>query len=95
LKSQFTAVLQRSPSQGGWIFVVMPGSASCFGPRSLVKVRGTVDGHPFRRSFMAMADGTHKPPIKADLGKAIGKEAGDRVTVSPSDRLERTAPGRR
>ena len=83
----WTAVLQKSPSRGGWTYVVLPGTAELFATRDRVEVRVAVDGQAYRTSFMALGDGTHKLPVKAEVRQAIGKQAGDEVEVRLLERI--------
>lgn len=86
LNHSFTAPIER---QGVFdAYVTVPNSAETLGTRRPVKVKGTIDGHPFAATLMPSGSGPHWLPLKAALRKLIGKEeAGTEVTFCLQERL--------
>jgi hypothetical protein len=86
LRKRFTATLQKSPSKGGWTFVVLPNSAEYFGTRGLVN---EWDGRRSSVPQLVHGDGRrHAQAAGQSPGaKAISKQAGDTVTIRLEQRL--------
>ncbi len=81
-KHKFQAVLKRPAGVGTWTYLDLPFSvAKTFGCKGQVKVKGTINGHPFRSSALPHGDGMHYLVVKKEIRDAIGVTQGSRVTV--------------
>jgi hypothetical protein len=74
-------VLERFPGKGGWTYAPLPPTAlpgrNWFG---MLKVAGRLDDYELPPShLMPMGQGRMFLPVKADIRKRIGKQAGDTV----------------
>jgi hypothetical protein len=79
----FESVLIRPEGVGTWTYLNIPRDvSSTFGSKGQVKVKGKVDGCPFRSTALPMGDGSHYLVVGKDLRDQIKKSAGDSVKVT-------------
>jgi len=76
-------LLERFPGKGGWTYVRLPEIAKNKNkPFGLVKIRGSIDGYEIRKyHLMPTKEGGLFLPVKTEIRKSIGKEAGDKVHI--------------
>lgn len=79
-----TFLLERIPGKGGWTYALVPRiMQDGKRPFSYVKVKGTIDDYEISKlNLMPFSGGEHHfLPVKAEIRKAINKEAGDSVKI--------------
>jgi len=79
-KQKFKVKMQK---MGAWTIAITPIDVKkIFGRKGHVRVKGTIDGLPFDdTSLMPMGNGAHCIAIRADIRKAIRKNAGDAIEI--------------
>ncbi|RMF56793.1 MAG: DUF1905 domain-containing protein [Calditrichaeota bacterium] len=81
-KQVFEAVIERHPKFAGAAYVTIPFDVQeVYGTRGQIKVKVTIDGHPYRGSIANMGTGGHILGIKKEVRQAIGKTHGDTVRI--------------
>jgi hypothetical protein len=74
--------LESTGGPGAWTILPLPENVSkALGSRSTVRVRGTIDGRPFRSTAMPKGDGTFYLVVNKQMRAAAGVEPGDTVSV--------------
>ena len=88
----FAAVVERLPGDELWTILVAPFDVEqVFGTKGSVRVRGTLNGVPFRRSLHPRDDGRHFMMLNKEMRKAAGMVVGEPVqVVLELDTAERT-----
>jgi hypothetical protein len=79
----FEAKMIRPEGVGTRTFVNIPPEVlGTFGSKGQVKVRGTVNGYPFRSTALPMGDGTHYLVVGKSIRDQIHAAQGDTVTIT-------------
>jgi hypothetical protein len=79
-RQEFEITLLKPPDIDGAYFIVPFNVPQVYGTKAHVKVRGTIDGHPYRGLIANMGEG-HCLVVNKEIREAIGKMASDTVKV--------------
>lgn len=79
-RQEFEVTLLKPPDIDGAYFIVPFNVPEVYGTKAQVKVRGTIEGYPYRGLIANMGEG-HCMVVKKEIRQAIGKSSGDTVKV--------------
>lgn len=91
---RFKARIEPRDGSASWLYVVLPfDAARLWGTKGALKVKGTLNGAPFRSSIFPNGDGTHHIMMNKQLLAAAAAGLGDTVDFAMEpDREERDYP---
>jgi hypothetical protein len=79
----FETTLVRPEGVGTWTFAPIPFDVeSETGVKARLRVKGAIDGVPFKGTLLPTGSGGHFVVVNKDLRIKIGKSAGDKVSVA-------------
>jgi hypothetical protein len=93
---RFKAKLLR-PAESGkadlWMFLILPKEASATLPsRGMTPIEGTINGFPFQAALEPDGQKSHWLKVDRKLGKSLGADAGDIVTLEIAPAGKDTEP---
>lgn len=82
MRVTFSSRLFRPDAAGAWTFALVPKPAAVrAGFRARMRVKGTIDGAPFRSSLIPRGGGEVFVVVNSELRELIGKSPGDTVRL--------------
>jgi len=79
----FETVLMRPEGVGTWTYLDIPQQVSAtFGSKGQVRVKGTINGYPYRTTALPKGDGTHYLVVGKEIREQIQSAQGDTVRVT-------------
>ena len=92
--TKFQAILERPEGVGTWTYLAIPFDArEKYGSRGQIKVKGTINGQPFKSTLLPRGDGSHylvdSRPIREKIGASHGAKV--RVTLEADKEVRKVA----